>query len=127
MKSGCENQAETAYDVIREARGDYFFALRDCGEKMGRYLNRIEAAVRRLEADRDNWRSQALSENARAEAVIGKMETPPVEWCRECEANDGNVKCPFWGEPDGCNNRDARSRLQESRECGSGEDKPEKE
>lgn len=57
---------ETPADIFREMRGDYAFALRGCGEKVGQYITRLEAAVARLEAERDQWRKMALCEDARA-------------------------------------------------------------
>lgn len=40
--------------------------------KMRSYADRIEAAVKSIEADRDNWRRQALDEDARANAATIK-------------------------------------------------------
>ena len=40
--------------------------------KMRSYADRIEAAAKSIEADRDNWRRQALDEDARANAATIK-------------------------------------------------------
>lgn len=64
---------ETVDEVIREARFDYAFALRWCGEKVGRYLKRIEEADRRRNEELERWRKQALEENARADALENKV------------------------------------------------------
>ena len=31
--------------------------------------------------------------------------------CKYCEENDGNEDCPFYGEPDGCNNRSLGAKV----------------
>lgn len=51
---------------------------------------------------------------------IREIEVPD---CKYCEENDGNPECPYFGEPDGCNNRQLRARVL----CGDHEatdDKP---
>lgn len=64
---------ETVAEVIREARTDYAFALRGCGEKLGHYLKRIEEADGRRNEELERWRKQALEENARADALENKV------------------------------------------------------
>ena len=75
------------YDIIREMRRlgklDKKSNNRIPRSLMGlcvrTYADRIEAAVKTLESDRDNWRRQALDEDARANAthkdslVVGDM------------------------------------------------------
>jgi hypothetical protein len=76
---------ETINDIVREIRsrnegcvpldGESSHPL---AEDMLKLADRIEAAVKALEAARDNWRRQALDEDARAneaQSVYNKEET----------------------------------------------------
>lgn len=42
-------------------------------ERLHAELNRVEGNLRQAEADRDNWRKQALNENARLEGVLERI------------------------------------------------------
>lgn len=44
-------------------------------ERLRADLNHIEGNLRQAEADRDNWRKQALNENARLEGVLERIRT----------------------------------------------------
>lgn len=44
-------------------------------ERLHAELNRVECNLRQAEADRDNWRKQALNENARLEGVLERIRT----------------------------------------------------
>lgn len=106
---------ESVSEIIREARNDYAFALRGCGEKLGHYLKRIEAADARRDAELERWRKQALEENALADLIADNAEIP-VSMCRACIRDDGNDACPYCVEPDGCNRRDLRARAEKEGE-----------
>lgn len=43
------------------------------GKLYGQWADRIARGVAVLEADRDNWRKQALTENARADALEARI------------------------------------------------------
>lgn len=56
---------------------DVLASMRDAGGQEFEYFaDRIEEVVKSLEADRDNWRKQALDEDARANAIqsVGDSE-----------------------------------------------------
>jgi hypothetical protein len=55
-------------DIIAEMRKDMPRVV-DAKVILRNYADRIEAAAKALEADRDNWRKQALAEDARANEV----------------------------------------------------------
>jgi hypothetical protein len=57
---------ETICDILREMRRGTIPKHRHDRELLLKYAHRIEAAVKALKADRDNWRRQALEEDARA-------------------------------------------------------------
>lgn len=59
MREFADGQEKNGYYDLRALSTDSFRA----------YADRIEAAVKALEADRDNWRRQALDEDARANAT----------------------------------------------------------
>ena len=70
---------ETISDIVAEIRREnpeVFLASPWCYQpmpnKMRSYADRIEAAAKSIEADRDNWRRQALDEDARANAATIK-------------------------------------------------------
>jgi hypothetical protein len=60
---------ETIEDIVAEMRCGMIPKHRHDRELLLNFSNRIEAAVKALEADRDNWRRQALDEDARANAA----------------------------------------------------------
>lgn len=69
---------ETIEDIVREMRKqgkhnkenvDLDWLAEEVGDLQLRIADRIEAAVKALEADRDNWRRLALDEDARANAT----------------------------------------------------------
>jgi hypothetical protein len=72
-----------------------------------RYADTIEAAVKALEADRDNWRKQALVEDARAnEAQSVTNCNQQKDWrkiCAACQEGEPPEDCEYFGEPGGCN------------------------
>ena len=39
--------------------------------------------------------------------IIEALSMPDCEKCGE----EGNPGCPYWGEPNGCNNRELRARV----------------
>jgi hypothetical protein len=59
--------SETINDIVREMR-DWWMRSdnEEADAELKSFANRIEAAVKTLEADRDNWRRQALAEDERA-------------------------------------------------------------
>ena len=61
---------ETIENIVREMR-DWWMRSdnEEADAELKSFANRIEAAVKVLEADRDNWRRQALDEDARANAI----------------------------------------------------------
>ena len=73
------DEQETISDIVAEIRREnpeVFLASPWCYQpmpnKMRSYADRIEAAAKSIEADRDNWRRQALDEDARANAATIK-------------------------------------------------------
>ena len=44
-------------------------------ERLRADLNHVEGNLRQAEADRDNWRKQALEENSRLEGVLERIRT----------------------------------------------------
>lgn len=64
---------KTINDIIAEMRKDMPRVI-DAKVILRNYADRIEAAVKALIADRDNWRRQALDEDARANAAICQSE-----------------------------------------------------
>ena len=42
-------------------------------ERLQAEVNRLEGVVRQANSDRDNWRKQALNENARLEGVLERV------------------------------------------------------
>ena len=59
---------ETINDIVCEMRKDIPRVV-DAKVILRNYADRLEAAVKALVADRDNWRCQALDEDARANAA----------------------------------------------------------
>ena len=57
--------SKTINDIVREMRKDMPRVV-DTKVILCNYADRIEAAAKALEADRDNWRRQALAEDERA-------------------------------------------------------------
>ena len=39
------------------------------------------------------------------------IEARSMPDCEKCE-EEGNPDCPYWGEPDGCNNRELRAKVR---------------
>lgn len=81
---------ETINDIVRDVRkkgkynkenSDIDWTTEEVGDLMLSLADRFETAAKALEADRDNWRRQALDEDARANAthkdslVVGDMAT----------------------------------------------------
>lgn len=63
---------ETTEKIIRKMRSGAIPKHRHDRELLLNFANRFENAVKLIEADRDNWRKQALDEDARTNA----MQTP---------------------------------------------------
>lgn len=63
---------EAIDDIVREMRCGMIPKRRHDRELLLNFSDRIEAAVKVLEADRDNCRRQALNEDARANATCEK-------------------------------------------------------
>ena len=40
--------------------------------------------------------------------IVELMKLPDCEKCEEA----GNPNCPYWGEPDGCNNHELRAKVR---------------
>ena len=73
------DEQETISDIVAEMRRmnpEKFLSTpwycEPLPNKMRSYADRIEAAAKSIEADRDNWRRQALDEDARANAATVK-------------------------------------------------------
>ena len=68
------DEKETIEDIVEEMRGnaDHNHALIEVSKYLTEIADRIEAAAKSIEADRDNWRRQALDEDARANAATIK-------------------------------------------------------
>ena len=73
------DEKETIEDIVAEMRRlnpEKFLSTpwycEPLPNKMRSYADRIEAAAKSIEADRDNWRRQALDEDARANAATIK-------------------------------------------------------
>ena len=72
------DEKETIEDIVADIRAqnkglpedDYALSPLVCD--LLRFADRIEAAAKQIEADRDNWRRQALDEDARANAATIK-------------------------------------------------------
>lgn len=60
---------EKINDIVREMRCGMIPKHRHDRELLLKYADRIEKASKALDADRDNWRRQALDEDARANAA----------------------------------------------------------
>ena len=72
------NEKETIEDIVADIRAqnkglpEDGYALSPLVCDLLRIADRIEAAAKSIEADRDNWRRQALDEDARANAATIK-------------------------------------------------------
>lgn len=98
---------ETINDIVREMRCGMIPKHRHDRELLLNFSDRIEAAVKALEADRDNWRRQALDEDARAN--VAQLVTDcnqQKDWrkiCAACQEGEPPEDCEYFGEPGGCN------------------------
>ena len=66
---------KTVDEILRDMRCGIIPKHRHDRELLMNFADRFEAAAKALEADRDNWRRQALDEDARANAINSAANT----------------------------------------------------
>ena len=76
---------ETIDDIAVEMRRGMIPKHRHDRELLLNYADRIEAAAKALEADRNNWRRQALDEDARANAATCEDSSQVGDADRNCD------------------------------------------
>lgn len=76
------------------------------------YVRCSECLVTNLKIDSEGRHiSGYKDEKSAEEAWNNRILEENVPDCVYCEENEGNEKCPYFGEPDGCNNRELKSKV----------------
>lgn len=76
------------------------------------YVKCLDCFVTNLKINNENGCITGYSDaNEAVEKWNRRIREIPVPDCKYCEENDGNEDCPYFGEPDGCNNRELRARV----------------
>lgn len=100
------NENETVEQVCEDLEkyicGDDDIVYSLTGDEAIEYKDRILAAHKRELAAKDAEIAKLRKALSRVQGITGD--------CRKCE-ECGDESCPWYGEPDGCNNREAREKF----------------